>query len=57
MSRRHDRDRPRDAGITMIEMVVSMSVMSVLMVLVTTAIVQVYRTYNKVEATNLAQSR
>jgi prepilin-type N-terminal cleavage/methylation domain-containing protein len=47
----------RDAGITMIEMVVVMSIMSVLMVLFTTSVVTVYRTFNKVDATNQAQEQ
>ncbi|MFI5844247.1 type II secretion system protein J [Catenuloplanes sp. NPDC051500] len=47
----------RDAGITMLEMVIGLSIMSVLMVLVTTAVTQIYKTYNKVDATNQAQQQ
>ncbi|MDR7274631.1 prepilin-type N-terminal cleavage/methylation domain-containing protein [Catenuloplanes atrovinosus] len=47
----------RDAGITLIEVIVGMAIMSVLMVLFTTAITQVYRTFNKVDATTQAQSQ
>lgn len=50
-------EEPRDAGVTMIEMVVVMAIMSVLMVLFTTSVVTVYRTFNKVDATNEAQEK
>jgi prepilin-type N-terminal cleavage/methylation domain-containing protein len=46
-----------DAGVTLIEMVVVMAIMSVLMVLFTSAVMTIYRTYNKVDATNQAQEQ
>ncbi|WP_033341367.1 PulJ/GspJ family protein [Catenuloplanes japonicus] len=54
-AREHDEER--DAGITMIEMVVVMAIMSVLMVLFTSSVVTIYRTFNKVDATNAAQEQ
>lgn len=57
-SRRPPRpSEPRDAGMTMIEVVTAMSIMSILMALFTAGIVQIYRFANRHEATTLARSQ
>jgi type II secretory pathway pseudopilin PulG len=53
-------ERPRasgDGGITLIEVVVSMTVMTALMSIFTFGVVQMYRSANKVEAVSVAQSQ
>jgi prepilin-type N-terminal cleavage/methylation domain-containing protein len=47
----------RDAGVTLIEVVVTLSIMSIFMAMFTTGMVQIYRSYNKVDATNAAQEQ
>jgi prepilin-type N-terminal cleavage/methylation domain-containing protein len=49
--------RTRDTGITLIEVVVSMSIMSVLMAVFTVGIVQMYRSANHNESLSTAQSQ
>jgi hypothetical protein len=51
------RDRRDDAGITLIEVVVAMSIMTIFMAMFTAAIVQVYRVANSVDAAATAQSQ
>jgi prepilin-type N-terminal cleavage/methylation domain-containing protein len=57
MPRRTRLPRARDAGFSLIEVVVSMSVMAVFMAIMTTGIVQVYRVVNSDEAVSIAQSQ
>jgi prepilin-type N-terminal cleavage/methylation domain-containing protein len=47
----------RDSGITLIEVVVSMTIMSVAMAIFTGGILQMYRVFNRSEATANAQSQ
>ena len=53
-SKRLKRD---DGGVTMIEVVVSLTLMAVLMTIFTTAVLQVYRNVNQTEAISSAQSQ
>ena len=46
----------RDDGVTMIEVVVSLTLMAVLMTIFTTAVIEVYRNVNQTEAISTAQS-
>jgi prepilin-type N-terminal cleavage/methylation domain-containing protein len=52
----HARGR-RDSGITLIEVVVSMTIMSVAMAIFTGGILQMYRAFNRSDATANAQSQ
>ena len=47
----------RDDGITMIEVVVSLTLMAVLMTIFTTAVLEVYRNVNQTEALSSGQSQ
>jgi type II secretory pathway pseudopilin PulG len=52
--RRRERD---DAGVTLIDVVISMTIMSVFLAMFTTGILQIYRGTNKTEAITNAQSQ
>jgi type II secretory pathway pseudopilin PulG len=54
--KRRDGLRP-DAGVTLIDVVVSMTIMSVFLAMFTTGILQIYRGTNKTEAITNAQSQ
>jgi type II secretory pathway pseudopilin PulG len=55
---RHARRRERDdAGVTLIDVVISMTIMSVFLAMFTTGILQIYRGTNKTEAITSAQSQ
>jgi type II secretory pathway pseudopilin PulG len=47
----------RDDGITMIEVIVSLTLMAVLMTVFTTAVIQVYRTVNQTDSLSTGQSQ
>jgi type II secretory pathway pseudopilin PulG len=56
--KRQRRDGPAgDAGVTLIDVVVSMTIMSVFLAMFTTGILQIYRGTNKTEAITNAQSQ
>jgi prepilin-type N-terminal cleavage/methylation domain-containing protein len=60
MCRRRSEGRrrsPDDAGFSLVELVVAMSVMSVLLVIFTTAILQVYRTVSATQSLSDAQAQ
>jgi prepilin-type N-terminal cleavage/methylation domain-containing protein len=49
--------RGDDAGITLIELMVTMTIMSIFMAMFTTGIVEMYRSANKAEAASVAQAQ
>jgi prepilin-type N-terminal cleavage/methylation domain-containing protein len=51
------RPQDRDAGITLLEVMVGMAIMSVFMVMFTTGVIQIYRTTNRIESTSIAQTQ
>ncbi|HEX8629420.1 MAG TPA: hypothetical protein VF755_14745 [Catenuloplanes sp.] len=55
--RGRDDRQPTDAGITLLEMMLSMGLMSIVMVLFTTGIIQVYRTVASTEVMSSGQSQ
>ncbi|HLL67514.1 MAG TPA: prepilin-type N-terminal cleavage/methylation domain-containing protein [Micromonosporaceae bacterium] len=54
--RHGDDSAPSDAGITLVELVVAMSLMSVFMIMFTGAMLGLYRSANSTEVTSAAQS-
>lgn len=54
---RRDGGSGRDGGVTLVEVAVSAAVMAVAMAIFTTAIVQIFRTVNKVDALSSAQTQ
>lgn len=48
---------PRDAGVSLIEVMMSMALSSIVMAIFTTAVVQVYRSVNVAENTGVSQSQ
>jgi hypothetical protein len=46
-----------DSGVTLTELIVSMTIMIVVMAMFTTGIIQIYRTVNETESTSIAQSQ